>query len=61
MAKRVRTPDIARRLFTPNQLFGWPEYCQYQPAERRRKKHRDHTITPTPFVPVRVVTGGVEI
>lgn len=36
----VRTPAIARSLFTANQLSGWPNGIAYAPRRRKPKPKR---------------------
>lgn len=58
----VRTPAIAKRLFTPNELSGWSEGVRYTctPRRERRKRERPQVVEPAINLSVRVVSGGVE-
>lgn len=59
MCRVVRTPAVARRIFTPNEICGWPDGIQYEPrqlrkaARERRREQADATVLPPPpTVPV---------
>ena len=40
MVKVVRTPDFARKVFSPEQLSGWAKGATPGPAKSKRKKRR---------------------
>ena len=62
--RRVKTPDFAKRIFTPNELYGWPDVCQYEPQRRRERKKRTRVQSnpvESHFPPPQMVAGGIEI
>lgn len=36
MVRVVRTPSIGRKVYSANQLSGWPDGILYQPRRRKR-------------------------
>jgi hypothetical protein len=60
----VRTPAIARRIFSSDQISGWHGLWRYEytpPKSRRKKPKADPEPVNHPPVPAVVVSGGVEI